>query len=558
VKKTILRYAIALDLVVIATGAALLLPGQPWAILATYLAAVAAAAWTGGRGAGAATSISSLVILGFLFGNVIRPEHFVLFSTAGAILSLALPRLRETLTAAPVPVEPSPPVVEQAVTAAPGWLVVVVPLVLLMVYTDLSEVLIETLGVPSLLQPMIVGLAGLAWFYRAALRPLRIVFHPVTLTLAGYCALLFVSSLWARDPWLTDEQVVGAVKNFLVYVVIAIFAASWPALQNGLRTLALVAAALATISIVQIIGGVTNELGGLATLSYGNIYAQESDARAAGPVGDANFYGQILILVVPLALYLAWVAGRKRERLFWLAVSAVISGGVLVTYSRGAMLGLAVMAGLVLIALRVPLLRVAAASGVVVMLLILAPGNVGKRFTTMISLLPQETYYVTPDASIERRRLIAGSALRMFDEHLLLGVGAGNFGTNYAHYANQSGSPADLFYEHGEVHREHAHSLYLEIAAENGIAGLLIFAGVVLLSYAELRRAHKLLPHRGISHESLIALALSAALSGFLVTSVFLHSSSQRYLFLLFALITALSCIATDARPIDDRAGAAT
>ena len=144
----------------------------------------------------------------------------------------------------------------------------------------------------------------------------------------------------------------------------------------------------------------------------------------------------------------------------------------------------------------------------------------------------------------------------MFDEHLLLGVGAGNFGTNYAHYARESGSPADLFYEHGEMHREHAHSLYLEIAAENGIAGLLLFAMLILLSYAELRRAHRLLPERGISREALIALALSAALSGFLVTSVFLHSSSQRYLFLLFALITALSCIATDSRPIENRTGA--
>ena len=171
--------------------------------------------------------------------------------------------------------------------------------------------------------------------------------------------------------------------------------------------------------------------------------------------------------------------------------------------------------------------------------LVLMPGNVGRRVATMVSLIPQETYYVAPDSSIERRKLIAASGFEMFADHPLLGVGAGNFGSYYPHYSRQTGSPADLFYEHGEMHLEHAHSLYLEVAAENGFIGLALFAALLLVSYRTLRRTRTMGVASGRARDPLSALALSIALSGFLATSLFLHSGSQRYLFLLLALITA-------------------
>lgn len=543
-KKSIIQHAIALDLVLIATGITLLIPQETLVVLAIFLGAVLAAAVAGGRAPGTTALVSSLVVLGFAFGGSLRPDQYVLFSATGVLLSLFVPavlhRQRAAKAAAPSPVtSPALPRTVKVEVQGPRWMVVATAAVVMLVYTDVSEALITTIGVPSLLQPIIVGLAFVIWFHRDRLQPTRVLFHPISLILVCYTALLFVSSLWADDPALSDDMVAKTVKNLLIYGVVAILASQWRALKIALATLTGSAAVLALMSLTQIATNTRNEFGGLATLAHGNIYGDEADLRAAGPIGDANFYAQILVIVVPIALGLAYRATRAWQRIAWFAAAVVITGGILVTYSRGAMLALALMTAMILVALRVPLHRVAIGTAIALMLLVLTPGNVGRRVATMVSLIPQDTYYAAPDSSIERRKLIAASGLDMFSDHSVLGVGAGNFGTFYPHYSRENGSSADLFYEHGEMHLEHAHSLYLELAAENGVLGLGIFAALLLASYGTLRRARRIGVANGRARDAALILALSLGLSGFLATSAFLHSGSQRYFFLLLALITA-------------------
>jgi O-antigen ligase len=539
VKKPFFRYAAALDLVVIATGLALLLEDRPVAILTVFLAAVFVAGWLGDRGAGAAATGASLVVFGFVFGGVLRPVDYVLFTTLALALAFGPPLLRDWRAGHAQAVQ----LPETGATAPPAWLALALPFILVLIYTDVSEVLIRGFGLPSLLQPLIVALLLVAWWYRGALRPWRIIFHPITIGLFAYCAVLFVSTTWADDPWLADDRVVKTVKNVLVYGVVAVLATSWRSMRRGLAALAITAAILSTISVVQIVTGIREDLGGLAQVVYANIYGEELDVRATGPIGDANYYGQILIVVIPFTLYLAWIAERKRTRLAWLGVAVAIVGGVLVTYSRGAMLGMGVMTALAVIALRIPITRAAGAAVVACLLLLVMPGNVGRRFATMVSLFPQETYYVAPEASFERRKLIAATGARMFDEHPLLGVGAGNFVAHFSEYTRKVGSPAELFYDHGQL--DQAHSLYLEVASETGLLGLSVFAAIVVAAYTDLRRTQRVLRARG-NRGALLALGLSVSLTGFLVTALFLHGASQRYLFVLLALSTALGCMAAD------------
>jgi O-antigen ligase len=428
----------------------------------------------------------------------------------------------------------------------PRWVSIALPVILVLVYSDLSEALIQTFGVPSLLQPALVALAIVIWLHRRTLRPSRVLFHPITLTLLAFCALMFVSSIWADDPAISDAYVLKTMKNIFVYAIVAVLAASWRSLRQALGTLAITAAILAAISMAQIATGSRNELGGLATVVDANIYADEHDIRAAGPVGDANYYGQVLVMIIPLALVLANASTQKSRRLAWLAIAAIIIGGVLVTYSRGAMLAVAVMTGLVMLAMRVPVTRVAAGMVVALGLLVLMPGNIGRRFKTMVSLFPQETYYTAPDPSFERRKLIAATGALMFDHNLLLGVGADNFSIFFPRYSREAGSAAELFYDHGEL--EHPHSLYLEIASENGLLGLLVFGTLLAATFIALRTAHHTLVTRGVERRALLPIALGLALSGYLVTSVFLHGASQRYFFLVLGLVAALSCtVAGDA-----------
>jgi O-antigen ligase len=546
-RRSILPYAIALDLVVIATGAALLFGGGAGTTLAIFLAAVLAAAWLGGQRSGATATAVSLVAFGFLFEATVAPEHYVIFAAAGSVLSLALPPLRNRVAkflrvpfAAATPAEAVP----RPARPLPQWLPFAMPLVVILIFSDVSDVLMRTFGSPSLLQPSLIVLGVVIWYYRDTLQPHRLLLHPIALTLYVYSAMLFVSSSWAADAALADVRVVRSMKNLSMYAVVSVLAASWPALRRGAATLAVFLTASAAMAIFQITTGFSNDFGGLATLAHGHIYEKQASVRAAGPVGDPNYYGQMLLMILPLALYLGYTASKRLSGALWVLGGAVIVGGVLVTYSRGAMVALAVMTAIVLAALRVPIARIAIGTAIAVLLLVMVPSDIGRRFTTMLSLLPQETYYVTPDASFERRKLIASTAARMFSDHTALGVGAGNYRANFPQYSREAGSPAQLFYKHGEV--DHAHSLYLEIASENGALGLLVFAAIVAASYASILRSRRALEARGNDHGALFALAFGVALTGYLLTSIFLHGGSIRYLYVLLAFVAALSCLAAE------------
>jgi putative inorganic carbon (hco3(-)) transporter len=542
-RRTAVRYAIALDLIVIATGVALLFPPSPAAVIGCLLFAVVAGAWLVGRQGGATTTIGALIVLGFVFGDVVRLQDYVFFTLAAAAATAGIPLLRSVATHEPV-VEPA-----RAPRVPPQWLwTLALPALVALLYSDVSEVFVQRIGF-SVLQLAIVGSAAVIWFYRDALQPWRILLQPLTLMLGVYAAVIFVSTVWADDLWAADEHVVKTIKSLLLYFVLAALASSWAALRRGIAAMAVTAAVLALVSVLQIgTGNTFGELGGLATVSYGTIYEESQDARAAGPLGDANFYGQILVLVLPLAAAIAWTSQRRRWQLFWLAAACVIAGGTLATYSRGAMLGIAIMTAIALWALHVPLTRVALGTAIMLVLLILAPGNVGRRFMTIEMLLPKEEAYTPPEASFERRKLVTNTAAIMWDHNPIAGVGTGNYNTFFDDYANLAGSTAEHFYRAGDA--QNAHSLYLEIGAETGILGLLAFAAVIVVAYAQLRRARRDLRMRG-DPNAYLALAMMIALAGYLITSTFLHGGFQRYFYILLAFAAAVSRVAALPQPAE-------
>lgn len=540
-RSAVVRSAIALDLIVIATGVAMLLPPSPAVFVVCFTIAVALGAFFGDLEGGAAATAGALIILGFFFDDVLRLQDYVYFGIAAIAATAGIPHLHR------VPAMFATPAAPRVAGPPPRWLAMLaLPVVVAILYSNISDILIANYGVPSLLQISIVGCAVLIWFYRQSLVPSRVLLQPMTILFAIYCVVVFLSTIWADDLALADHDVVRVVKNLLITIVCAVIASSTPALRRAMAAAVLVAAALSAISIVQIVTGRTfGELGGLAALSYGNIYEDAADARAAGPLGDANFYGQILVMMLPFAAYLAWSGRGFLRKAIWIACAFAITGGVLVTYSRGAMLALALIFGLALIALRVPLTRVAIGTVVAVVLLLIMPANIGRRFMTIEALLPQQASYSEIDSSFEKRKLLTATAARIFDTHPLLGVGAGNYTTFFPKYSNEIGSSFENFNPAGSV--EHAHSLYLEIGAETGLLGLIAFLAVIAAAFLQLWSVRRTLATRD---GRMITLAVAMALAAYLVTSLLLHGTSQRYFCLVLAYAGALTRLAANEREL--------
>jgi O-antigen ligase len=128
-------------------------------------------------------------------------------------------------------------------------------------------------------------------------------------------------------------------------------------------------------------------------------------------------------------------------------------------------------------------------------------------------------------------------AIYMFADHPVLGVGAMNYREWYPDYIREYGSPVD------DVERN-AHSFYLEIAAEHGLVGLIVWGGALVMAWSRMRLAQRLFEAAGNVRMATLAMALRIGFIGYLVTAIFYHGSYPRYLWLQVALAVALAVAA--------------
>jgi putative inorganic carbon (hco3(-)) transporter len=422
-------------------------------------------------------------------------------------------------------------------------LTVAFPFLLIVLFSHLSNTLIRNFGVPSLLQALIAGVALLVWMRRHSLRPDTAALHPVALLLTAYAAVVFTSSIWATETVPADARLAEVLRSVAICILVASVASASRTLRTAAAAIALTAATLGAISLLQVTTGLLDPaLGGLLDLETGTIYGGHAAPRAAGPpVSDPNFYARILLIALPLSVALAATARKIAWRVFYGAVAAVIAGAVLATYSRGAMLALAVIGALLLLFVRVTAARVAALLAATLLLVVLLPDDVRKRFLTVESIVA-DARSSERDSSVEKRKLLLRSGLEMFREHPVGGVGAGGFGLHYRAYSNRVGSQFTDYHDPGSI--EFPHALYLEVASETGLLGLVTFCGALAAACVSIWRSRRELLAQGRYRETVLATAVGVALAGYLVTSLFLHETHLRYVGLQFGLVIAIHRIA--------------
>lgn len=533
-RRSVLQYAVGFDLVIIAVGISLLLPADSGMTLVPFIAAVGLAASRSGWRVGLATTAFSLVALLLIFEELVPLVQLGIFAFIGAAASMLLDRGR-----AP---EPDRADVEGVVAlsarmrerAVPALMYLGLPLLALVVYLNLSNLFVENYSLPSILQPLILVLAGLVVHYRDAFRPGATLVRPMTLALIAYCLVVFASSNWARSVSEADEVLRELLKSLLLMLVAASLAASWRALRRVLVVIACGAALLCALEMVQVaVGDRDLQFGGLARIDEGHIFGDVSELRPAGPVGDPNYYARILMLAFPAAAFLGVGRRGRREQALWIAAAGLIALGILFTYSRGGMLTLGAVGLLLVLVRRLPVNPLTAGTAVVG-LIALIPTNVGQRFLTIESLFESNQMI---DASTEKRKQLLAVGWNIFADNPVAGVGAGNFGAHYPSYANMVGLTSLDFTPMGV--RQYPHNLYLEMAIETGVLGLATFGGAMLLALAGLWRARRTLLARGEEGNAALATALAFAIIGYLIASLFLHAGYPRYLWLFLGLAAA-------------------
>ncbi len=195
--------------------------------------------------------------------------------------------------------------------------------------------------------------------------------------------------------------------------------------------------------------------------------------RAFSTMGNPNFLAGLVIMVLPLVLaYL--LRARRAGLVSCLGLLALLLVALYQSKTRGAWLALAaamllfLTAGFLLLRGREKR-RLSMLSGcvavAVVLGLLLRPG----LFSRLGSAFSPES------ESVASRLAIFGNTWQMARDHLLAGVGIGNFKIFYPLY-QASGVEAEELWRTPYIYTEHTHNEYLQFLAEGGTPALVFFS----------------------------------------------------------------------------------
>jgi O-antigen ligase len=242
------------------------------------------------------------------------------------------------------------------------------------------------------------------------------------------------------------------------------------------------------------------------------------ETRATGPDTDPNDLACTLVAALPLTLALS--PRRRLARVALVSASALLTLAAIATLSRGAMLALFAIVVFVLARRAVPV-RATLLAGVLTLII----GLIGAYFTRAEVLRALAQKQFIGQHNIDSRLLRWEAALRMLAQQPALGMGPGGFRSEYSAASNlaELDLPANRFV---------AHNAYLEVGAELGLPGLVVFVGLLATAFLATEIALK----RGFDRR--IAVAVQASLLANAVAIIFL---SGQYFFSLWSMI-AVGC----------------
>lgn len=323
-------------------------------------------------------------------------------------------------------------------------------------------------------------------------------------------------------------------------------------LRQAIWVLLAAGASLSALTIFQhVTGTYATSYGGFAQVGREYLTGQVSKPRLSGPLGDPNYYAQILVVLAPLGLMLTGGVRSGLRRSLTVSAAGLIVAGVAFTSSRGA--GVAVVLVVLLMAAfryitGKQLLLIAAG----LTLLVSAVPDYRDRVFTLVNVAGANEagpsrHESGTDLSVRSRSTEMLAAALVFSDHPVLGVGPDQFPLYYQEYASRIGGEVHetnkFGANKGEAPKREAHNLFLSIAADLGLAGLAVFLALVFVTARDLVRArrHWILRDRSLAN---IATGFLLALVAYLVTGMFLTLAFERYFWLLLALAGATAAIA--------------
>jgi len=427
----------------------------------------------------------------------------------------------------------------------PAW---VPPYFAAVLYTNASDTLHTEYGLPSFFMFLAPALLALALArYALFSEPVGRGWKSALWWLVAWAAVVLGSFLFAFDITRSAQSLLELLDAVFIVLIMSLFVRRREQLASVAWALIGAGVFLASLSLHQTLtNNFASRYGGFAVGELRNLLDKTEGMRSAGPL-STNYFALILVALVPLAVDRMLHERARLARWAAGASTVLIVGGIGITYSRGGFVALAAIALLMMLAApRLPKIAFAIAPLALIAAFAVLPDTYRERMSTFGQVWHGLRGQHVEDTAIRGRISELRSALGMIGDHPLFGVGSGNYEIHYPQYARVIGLDAR--------HEERAaHSLYLEVAAENGLFGLTVFAGMLAYALAGIHQTRKAFAIAGETDLVHLTTAIGIAFAGFLIGSMFLHLSYPRFLWLMLAIamsVRGLSLPAAAPAPI--------
>jgi O-antigen ligase len=344
--------------------------------------------------------------------------------------------------------------------------------------------------------------------------------HPVFSYVLGlFVAFGAFSLTWAESPSAGTTPLMRYTLNLILFLIV------FTAVRTPKAVLWVVGAYVAGA--------------GLAA-AYGLIVPPEDVAyydvsRVTGTIGDPNELAAVLVPGAILGVALAVALKRAPLlRLLSLGAAVLCAAGVFLSLSRGGLfaLGAALLVALVVggrwrpHALALAILVAASAF----------------TYYGFFATVDQRARVTTVQEGGTGRSDLWKVGWRMVEDKPVGGVGVGNFTTSSVHYLLEPGAIRRDEFIVGEA--KVAHNTYLQVWAELGTIGLVLFLAIIGFSLTCMLRAARWFDRLGERGLELLARALFVALVGLIAADFFISEQFSKQLWLMLGLGPALLGVA--------------
>ncbi|MGH7665053.1 MAG: O-antigen ligase family protein [Gemmatimonadaceae bacterium] len=374
------------------------------------------------------------------------------------------------------------------------------------------------------LQAATIATAGAYAFFLAdgdGRRTARVLSHPIPLLLIAIFVLMSISAAFSLEPAGAKRFLLGDhVKTLLLALLIAAHVRAMVDVERMLLV-HVFGATIYTLIVFKwngILGGNLNDLWYL----------------------DRNDFATLIVCTLPLVLFFLHQARGPVRRFVLLGIVGMLCWALIRSSSRGGFLGLLGCSAYLLVAFRaVPSRTRIGVGGLLIAAFILAAGSgYWERMATLLHPSEDQNYIGNSETG---RMEIWKRGIGYMVDHPVLGVGPGQFPAAELQLTPQ-GEQRAL----GERWKlSAAHNSFVQIGAELGVTGLVLFLLTLAACYRRLGRIHLggYLSPRDRASRLALGQSLQAALVGYAVGGFFVSHGYSAFIYTLFGIIAGVDAV---------------